>query len=178
MRETGMPVHLATTSATSSASTSSLSMRCCRLELRQLRRSPPRAPSRAGAACRSAARPPCRGRPCASPASTSKRAFSICSLSRADLLDRLPSPAASAPSCRPRSAPRRSASSFSILARRSLRGLVLLLLEGLRARSRAARSSAPPRRSRWAGESISMRRRLAASSMRSMALSGRKRSAM
>ena len=91
--------------------------------------------------------------------------------------DRLPSPAASAPS---------SPASCSL----QVGELLLDLLRGARARPCPSPSAAPGARSRAArcfrstssisvgSESISMRRRLAASSIRSIALSGRKRSAM
>ena len=176
MRETGMPVHLETTSAMSSASTSSLSIRCPPLcsarrassRLQLLLEAGQRAVAQLGGLAEVAL-----PRGLLQPRSAT---FSICSLRSRTLLmaafsccqSRLhgrrtaragrPAPSRASPAAPARPCPSPSSAPG--------------------ARSRAGRCAAPPRRSRSAGESISMRRRLAASSIRSMALSGRKRSAM
>ena len=128
---TGMPVHLATTSAMSSASTSSFSMRLLRLQLGELLVLVVELLLELGERRRSGARRPCRGRPCA------VRRFDL----EARLLDLLlewrgssgwpPSPAASGPSCRP-TVSRRSASSFSTLASRSCEALSVSFLSAWR----------------------------------------------
>ena len=173
---TGMPVHLATTSAMSSSSTSSFSMRHVALQLVQagvLRRQLPLRPRGCG---RSGARRPSAGRPRARRARPRSCACVDLLLERPGSCRWPPSPPASGPSCRPTARAGRP-------ARPRWPGAAPWRPRPSPCcRACCSMSSCLMRRSTWSismgMESISMRSRLAASSTRSMALSGRKRSEM
>ena len=174
-RETGMPVHLATTSATSSASTSSLSIFCVVWSWASLSFSAASCFSRLGQRPVLQLGGLARGRPGAVASSTSVRVFSICSLiSRIFWI--------AAFSCcqwafMPAERSLSSAISRSTFARRSFEALSFSFFSAWRSISSwiSLRSTSSIS---VGSESISMRRREAASSTRSIALSGRKRSAM
>ena len=129
-RETGMPVHLATTSAISSGVTSSLVRPPVGCQLGQLLLLARRAPPAGRAARRTGCGRPSPGRPLRWACSSSVRLASICSLEALDLLEHRPARSASG-----RAAGRTrlcsSASCFSSVASRSLAGRVLLLAQGL-----------------------------------------------
>ena len=157
-----MPVQRATTAAMSSSSTSSLTSR-----LAPRRRRAPRAPARARAARRSGSRRRAGGRRARSARSASMRSSSICRCDLVDALERPPSRATSAPRARrappwPRRAPARRGSRTSFVSF----AIAASSISSWRTRRSASSSSS-------GSESISMRSREAASSTRSIALSGR-----
>ncbi len=174
MRETGMPVHLATTSAMSSASTSSLSIFCFAWSSASFLFSSRSCFSSSGSvpywSSAAFARSPLRVT-----ASIWKRACSICSF--VERIFWIASFSCCQCAFMPAEVSRSSASSFSTFPRRSFEALSVSFLSAWRSISSwmSLRSTS----SISVGmESISMRRREAASSMRSMALSGRNRSVM